>query len=67
MAKVQKDMGHTATLLHGVDTPPSVGDPARSEAQEARDAFVLLLDEDRDAVLEFLESLVLFSFEEEED
>ncbi len=56
-----------AILLHGVDAPPPIGDPARSEAQETRDAFVALSEQDRAAIVEFLESLVLFSFGEEED
>ena len=55
-----------AILLHGVDAPPPVGDPSRSEAQEARDAFVALGSADRAAVVNFLGSLVLFSMEEEE-
>ena len=46
--------------------PPSVGDPDRSESQEAREAFVALSVDERAAVLEFLESLVLFAFEEED-
>lgn len=55
-----------AILLHGVDAPPPTGDPDRSEAQEAREGFVTLFDDDRAAVVEFLESLVLFAFEEDE-
>jgi hypothetical protein len=56
-----------AILLHGLDSPPPPGDPDRSEAQEARDAFRALPAEDRLAVQEFLRSLVLFSFPEEEE
>ncbi len=56
-----------AILLHGVDAPPPPGHPARSEAQDARDAFVALAAEDRLAVVEFLRGLVLFAFEEEEE
>lgn len=55
-----------AILLHGTEAPPAVGDPARSEAQESRDAFLALTITEQDAVIEFLESLVLFAFEEEE-
>ena len=55
-----------AILLHGVDVPPPVGDPARSEAQESRDAFVALPEDEQAALVEFLESLVHFA-EEEED
>jgi hypothetical protein len=55
-----------AIVLHGVDAPPPPGDPARSEAQESRDAFVALADQDQSAVVEFLRSLVLFTLEEAE-
>jgi hypothetical protein len=54
-----------AILLHGEDAPPAVGDPARSEAQEARDAFAALAGADREAVVTFLKSLVLFELPEE--
>ncbi len=55
-----------AIALHGEDSPPPVGDADRSEAQESRDAFLALDDDDRAAVVEFLKSLVLASFEVEE-
>jgi CxxC motif-containing protein (DUF1111 family) len=50
-----------AILLHGEDTPPPPGDPARSEAQEARDAFARLARDEQVAVATFLKSLVNFS------
>ncbi len=50
-----------AILLHGEDTPPPPGDPARSEAQEARDGFAGLAGDERAAVVTFLKSLVNFS------
>ncbi len=53
-----------AIVLHGVDSPPPPGDPARSEAQEARDAFMALADRDREAVVTFLKSLILVDLEE---
>lgn len=53
-----------AILLHGIDTPPPPGAPERSEAQEARDAFAELSDGDREAVVTFLKSLILFAEEE---
>ncbi|GIW70865.1 MAG: hypothetical protein KatS3mg102_0407 [Planctomycetota bacterium] len=56
-----------AILLHGEDDPPPVGDPGRSEAQPARDAFAALGAEDRLAVVELLRSLVLFENPEGEE
>jgi len=56
-----------AVLLHGDDVPPAPGDPDRSEAQEARDAFAALSAEDRLAVVEFLRTLLLFALPEEEE
>jgi CxxC motif-containing protein (DUF1111 family) len=50
-----------AIALHGEDSPPAVGDAARSEAQEARDAYLALSAEERAAVVTFLKSLVNFS------
>jgi hypothetical protein len=50
-----------AILLHGEDEPPAVGDPGRSEAQEARDAFAKLSSDEQRAVTTFLKSLVNFS------
>jgi hypothetical protein len=50
-----------AILLHGEDAPPPLGDPGRSEAQEARDAFAELTGEQQAAVITFLKSLVNFS------
>jgi CxxC motif-containing protein (DUF1111 family) len=47
-----------AILLHGEDAPPAPGDPGRSEAQEARDAFAKLSSEEQAAVVTFLKSLV---------
>ena len=55
-----------AILLHGTSFPPSIGDPGRSEAQEERDAFAALSEEDREAVVTFLRSLILFQVPEEE-
>jgi len=54
-----------AILLHGVDAPPPAGDVARSEAQEERDAFAGLSAEDREALVTFLKSLILFEEPEE--
>jgi mono/diheme cytochrome c family protein len=50
-----------AVLFHGEDDPPAPGDPWRSEAQEARDAFGSLRAEDQKALLTFLRSLTTFS------
>jgi CxxC motif-containing protein (DUF1111 family) len=50
-----------AVLLHGEDQPPPAGDPGRSEAQEARDAFKALPAAERQALLIFLRSLQTFS------
>lgn len=50
-----------AILLHGEDAPPPPDDPARSEAQEARDAFAGLGRDEQAAVVTFLKSLVNFS------
>jgi hypothetical protein len=50
-----------AILLHGEDAPPPPGDPGRSEAQEARDAYAGLSGEEQQAVITFLKSLVNFS------
>lgn len=62
--------GRAATLeeaidLHGVDSPPAIGNPARSDAQEERDAFMALSADDREAVVTFLRSLILVNVEEE--
>ena len=54
-----------AIVLHGEDDPPPVGDDGRSEAQEARDAFVALSQSDQDAVVTFLKGLIHFAFEED--
>jgi hypothetical protein len=56
-----------AILLHGVDSPAPPGNPGRSEAQEARDAFQALPAGDQLAVVEFLRNLVLFAFPEDEE
>jgi CxxC motif-containing protein (DUF1111 family) len=50
-----------AILLHGEDAPPPPGDPGRSEAQEARDAYAALSSDEQKAVVTFLKSLVNFS------
>jgi len=50
-----------AIALHGEDAPAPAGDPGRSEAQQARDAFLALGAEERSALLSFLKSLVNFS------
>jgi hypothetical protein len=50
-----------AILLHGEDAPPPAGDPGRSEAQEARDAYAQLSGDEQQAVITFLKSLVNFS------
>jgi CxxC motif-containing protein (DUF1111 family) len=54
-----------AILLHGVDDPPAAGDPGRSDAQESRDAFAALPDQDRRALVTFLLSLRTFSPEDD--
>jgi len=46
-----------AVLWHGEDNPPAAGRPGRSEAQEARDAFLALSVDDQEALLVFLRSL----------
>lgn len=53
-----------AVRLHGEDQPPEIGEPGRSEAQKARDAFVAMSNADRAAVVTFLRSLLTFSPEE---
>ena len=50
-----------AVLLHGEDKPPAPGQPGRSEAQEARDAFKALPSGDQQALIAFLRSLQTFS------
>jgi mono/diheme cytochrome c family protein len=50
-----------AVLWHGEDSPPAVGSPDRSEAQEARDAFLALPAADQEDLLVFLRSLRTFS------
>lgn len=50
-----------AILLHGEDKPPAKGTPGRSEAQEARDAFIARSTADQEAVIAFLCSLRTFS------
>jgi CxxC motif-containing protein (DUF1111 family) len=54
-----------AILLHGEEQPPPKGDPGRSEAQEARDAFAALPVEERRALATFLRSLRTFSPEKD--
>jgi mono/diheme cytochrome c family protein len=53
-----------AIALHGEDSPPAAGQPGRSEAQEARDAYSKLPPEEQRALVAFLKSLVTFSSEE---
>ena len=50
-----------AIRLHGEEDPPPIGDPGRSEAQEARDAFAALPEESRRSLVTFLMSLRTFS------
>lgn len=50
-----------AVALHGEDAPPLVGAAGRSEAQEARDAFLKASAADQDALVAFLLSLRTFS------
>ena len=50
-----------AVVLHGEDAPPAVGAPGRSEAQEARDAFVKASAADQESLIAFLLSLRTFS------
>ncbi|MGH9384000.1 MAG: hypothetical protein ACRD2N_06920 [Vicinamibacterales bacterium] len=47
--------------MHGEDSPPPVGRPGRSEAQESRDAYIKLSSEEKNAVISFLKSLVTFA------
>jgi CxxC motif-containing protein (DUF1111 family) len=54
-----------AILLHGEDDPPAPGDPGRSEAQESRDAFAALPEDQRSALVTFLLSLRTFSPEDD--
>jgi len=56
-----------AIRLHGEDAPPPPGDPDRSGAQEARDAYLALPEDDRISVVEFLKSLVHFALPEDEE
>jgi hypothetical protein len=56
---------HALILLHGVDSPPGEGDPDRSEAQEEREAFAALSDPEKDDLLTFLRSLILFELPQE--
>ena len=53
-----------AIAWHGEDAPPAAGQPGRSEAQEARDAYAKLTAEEQKDLLAFLKSLVTFSSEE---
>lgn len=53
-----------AIALHGEDSPPAAGQAGRSEAQEARDAYLKLAPDDQKALVAFLKSLVNFSPEE---
>lgn len=50
-----------AIRLHGEDTPPERLEDGRSEAQEARDAFIALSQAEQRAIIAFLRNLVLFS------
>jgi CxxC motif-containing protein (DUF1111 family) len=52
-----------AILLHGEEAPPAPGEEGRSDAQEARDAYVALAAEEQRAVISFLKSLINFSAE----
>jgi CxxC motif-containing protein (DUF1111 family) len=52
-----------AIKLHGEDSPPAAGQPGRSEAQEARDAYVKLTPDEQATVVAFLKSLVTFTKE----
>ena len=54
-----------AILLHGEDDPPPTDDPGRSEAQDSRDAFAALPDQDRHSLVIFLLSLRTFSPEDD--
>ena len=53
-----------AIALHGEDSPPAPGQKGRSEAQEARDAYLKLSPDDQRALVAFLKSLVNYSREE---
>jgi cytochrome c peroxidase len=56
-----------AVLLHGEDSPPAAGDPARSEAQESRDAFKALDAAQQNDLIAFLSSLRTFALPEEDE
>ena len=60
----EKSLSSEAITLHGEDSPPAPGQAGRSEAQEARDAYVKLSPDDQRALVAFLKSLVNFSSEE---
>jgi len=53
-----------AILFHGEDQPPAPGQPGRSEAQEARDAFKARTAAEQESLLAFLLSLRTFSPEQ---
>jgi CxxC motif-containing protein (DUF1111 family) len=46
-----------AIMLHGEDDPAAVGDPGRSEAQDARDAYSALAADEQEALVTFLRNL----------
>lgn len=50
-----------AILLHGEDKPPAAGQLGRSEAQESRDAFKALSQQEQKALITFLRSLRTFT------
>jgi CxxC motif-containing protein (DUF1111 family) len=52
---------HEAIAVHGEDAPPPPGDPGRSEAQEARDAYLALPTREQEEVVLFLRSLRTYS------
>jgi len=54
-----------AILLHGEDDPPATGDQLRSEAQDSREGFAALPEEERRSLVTFLLSLRTFSPEDD--
>lgn len=56
-----------AIRLHGEDDPAPEGDPARSEAQASRDAYIARTADEREALVMFLRSLRDFSSRSDAD
>jgi hypothetical protein len=50
-----------AIAMHGEDDPVPLGKPGRSEAQASRDLYMKLTQDEQNAVISFLKSLVTFA------